>query len=74
MVVALRARDGEALERLHRDVDLAVGDLHLLVARVHGQEAVLVRWLQEQGLEAGSMDTDYGDEAANDGPSDQQVP
>ncbi|WP_294637293.1 ligase-associated DNA damage response exonuclease [uncultured Aquabacterium sp.] len=40
----------------------------------HGQEAVLVRWLQEQGLEAGSMDTDYGDEAANDGPSDQQVP
>ena len=32
----------------------------------HGQEAVLVRWLQEQGLRAETMDTDYGDERAND--------
>ncbi|NBD22194.1 ligase-associated DNA damage response exonuclease [Aquabacterium fontiphilum] len=32
----------------------------------HGQEAVLVRWLQEQGLDASSMETDYGDEAANE--------
>jgi putative mRNA 3-end processing factor len=52
----------------------------------HGQEAVLVRWLQEQGLDASSMETDYGDETANDttdavapaaeapAPSDQQSP
>jgi putative mRNA 3-end processing factor len=29
----------------------------------HGYEAVMVRWLQEQGLEAGSFRTEYGDEA-----------
>ncbi|MFN3414684.1 MAG: ligase-associated DNA damage response exonuclease [Caldimonas sp.] len=28
----------------------------------HGYEAVMVRWLQEQGLEAGSFRTEYGDE------------
>lgn len=28
----------------------------------HGQEGVLVRWLQEQGLEAGAFETEYGDE------------
>ena len=28
----------------------------------HGYEAVMVRWLTEQGLEAGSFDTEYGDE------------
>ena len=27
----------------------------------HGYEAVLVRWLQQQGLEAGSFNTEYGD-------------
>jgi putative mRNA 3-end processing factor len=27
----------------------------------HGQEAVMVRWLTEQGYEAGSFQTDYGD-------------
>jgi putative mRNA 3-end processing factor len=32
----------------------------------HGQEDVLVRWLQEQGLQASAMETDYGGEAAND--------
>jgi putative mRNA 3-end processing factor len=32
----------------------------------HGQEGVLVRWLQQQGLEAEAMETDYGDEQAND--------
>lgn len=32
----------------------------------HGQEAVLVRWLQEQGLDASAMATDFGGEAAND--------
>jgi putative mRNA 3-end processing factor len=32
----------------------------------HGQEAVLVRWLQQQGLQAEAMETAYGDERAND--------
>lgn len=30
----------------------------------HGYEAVMVRWLQQQGLQAGSFRTEYGDEAA----------
>jgi len=30
----------------------------------HGYEAVMVRWLQEQGLQAGSFRTAFGDEAA----------
>ena len=30
----------------------------------HGYEAVLVRWLREQGLEAGSFRTEYGSELA----------
>ena len=29
----------------------------------HGYEAVMVRWLQSQGLEAGSFQTEYGDQA-----------
>ena len=29
----------------------------------HGYEAVMVRWLQQQGLQAGSFRTEYGDEA-----------
>ncbi|MEO8278067.1 MAG: ligase-associated DNA damage response exonuclease [Ideonella sp.] len=28
----------------------------------HGYEAVMVRWLQQQGLQAGSFSTEYGDE------------
>ena len=28
----------------------------------HGYEAVMVRWLQQQGLQAGSFDTEYGTE------------
>ena len=28
----------------------------------HGYEAVMVRWLQDQGLQAGSFKTEYGDE------------
>lgn len=28
----------------------------------HGDEAVMVRWLQQQGLQAGSFRTEYGDE------------
>lgn len=42
----------------------ATGAQRIIVT--HGQEAVLVRWLQEQGLDASSMDTHYGDEAANE--------
>ncbi len=30
----------------------------------HGYEAVMVRWLQQQGLQAGSFRTQYGDETA----------
>jgi putative mRNA 3-end processing factor len=30
----------------------------------HGYEAVMVRWLQQQGLQAGSFETKYGDDAA----------
>ena len=29
----------------------------------HGYEAVMVRWLQQQGLQAGSFRTEYGEEA-----------
>jgi predicted amidohydrolase YtcJ len=29
----------------------------------HGYEAVMVRWLQQQGLEAGSFQTAFGDDA-----------
>jgi len=31
----------------------------------HGQEAVVVRWLQEQGLQAGSFQTEYGSDEAH---------
>lgn len=33
----------------------------------HGYEAVMVRWLQEQGLQARSFRTEFGDEAAESG-------
>ena len=32
----------------------------------HGYEAVMVRWLEEQGLEAGSFETEYGDDDDDD--------
>ena len=32
------------------------------VIATHGQEAVMVRWLQQQGLQAGSFHTEYGAE------------
>ncbi len=32
----------------------------------HGDAAVMVRWLQAQGLDAGAFQTEYGDEAAAD--------
>jgi putative mRNA 3-end processing factor len=35
----------------------------------HGYEAVMVRWLREQGLEAGSFRTEYGDEALDEAAS-----
>jgi putative mRNA 3-end processing factor len=35
----------------------------------HGYEAVMVRWLQQQGLEAGSFETQYRDDGA-DAPGD----
>ena len=34
----------------------------------HGYEAVMVRWLQQQGLEAGSFRTEYGDEGESAEP------
>lgn len=37
----------------------------------HGYEAVLVRWLQQRGLQASSFKTEYGDEAL-DAASDMQ--
>jgi len=36
----------------------------------HGYEAVMVRWLQQQGLQAGSFDTAYGDDDALDDAPD----
>jgi putative mRNA 3-end processing factor len=32
----------------------------------HGYEAVMVRWLQDQGLQAGAFQTEYGDERGGD--------
>jgi putative mRNA 3-end processing factor len=34
----------------------------------HGYEAVMVRWLQERGLQAGAFATEYGDEALDAEP------
>lgn len=35
----------------------------------HGDEAVMVRWLRQQGLQAGSFRTEYGDEAIEADPA-----
>jgi putative mRNA 3-end processing factor len=35
----------------------------------HGSIAVLVRWLQQQGLQASGFDTEYGDDEAEDTPA-----
>ncbi len=40
----------------------ATGAARVIVT--HGYEAVMVRWLQEQGLQAGSFGTEYGEEDA----------
>lgn len=39
----------------------------------HGYEAVMVRWLREQGLQAGAFATEYGDEVL-DAPEQVQTP
>ncbi len=44
----------------------ATGTTRVIVT--HGYEAVMVRWLQQQGLDAGSFRTAYGDEAADEQP------
>ena len=36
----------------------------------HGYEAVMVRWLSDQGLEAGSFETEYGKDDDDDVPAD----
>ena len=38
----------------------------------HGYESVMVRWLIEQGLEAGAFDTEYGDEREERKERDEQ--
>ena len=35
----------------------------------HGYEAVMVRWLRQQGLQAGSFNTQFGDQDGEDAPS-----
>jgi putative mRNA 3-end processing factor len=41
----------------------------------HGYEAVMVRWLQQQGLQAGSFQTAFGDDALLDAePADPAGP
>ena len=34
----------------------------------HGYEAVMVRWLSDQGLEASSFETEYGDNDDEESP------
>jgi putative mRNA 3-end processing factor len=38
----------------------------------HGYEAVMIRWLQEQGLEAGAFKTEFGGEAGAEEPDGSQ--
>jgi putative mRNA 3-end processing factor len=42
----------------------ATGATRVIVT--HGYEAVMVRWLQQQGLQAGSFRTEYGDERVDE--------
>ena len=35
----------------------------------HGDEAVMVRWLRQQGLQAGSFRTEYGDDVLEVAPA-----
>ena len=45
----------------------ATGAARVIVT--HGYEAVMVRWLRDQGLEAGSFETAYGADDDNDDAS-----
>jgi putative mRNA 3-end processing factor len=40
----------------------------------HGYEAVMVRWLLQQGLEAGAFRTEYGDEAIEEAAAGAEAP
>jgi len=44
---------------------VATGAARVIVT--HGYEAVMVRWLQQQGLEAGSFQTEYASDGADNG-------
>ena len=47
----------------------AIGDTGAeRVIVTHGYEAVMVRWLQQQGLQAGSFRTEYGDDGVDEAP------
>jgi putative mRNA 3-end processing factor len=39
----------------------------------HGYSAVLMRWLQQQGLEAGAFETEYGDEESEAASEEPQI-
>jgi putative mRNA 3-end processing factor len=39
----------------------------------HGYEAVMVRWLQQQGLQAGAFRTDYAGEGGGEGDKAQPL-
>jgi putative mRNA 3-end processing factor len=40
----------------------------------HGYEAIMVRWLQEQGLQAEAFETEYGDERAEPAEAPDEAP
>ena len=40
----------------------------------HGQVAVMVRWLRQQGLEAGAFATEYDDHDGSDEPPPEPAP
>ena len=50
----------------------ATGATRVIVT--HGYEAVMVRWLRERGLDAGSFQTAFGDEALEEPPPTPTVP
>ena len=52
----------------------ATGAMRVIVT--HGQEAVMVRWLQENGWQAGSFETAFGGEGegGNDAPGHVEDP
>jgi putative mRNA 3-end processing factor len=55
---------------LHRAIR-ATGASRVIVT--HGYEAVMVRWLQEQGFEAGAFTTEYGD-IDDEAPASEAAP